>query len=88
MAGEASCLGCLLVVFLAATPFAFPPGLGAWAAGSHRDNTQNVLTWADRVVGPQEALVGLIQLLLVGLFFVLGSCRRRNCWRNPDPTIT
>lgn len=58
--------------FLVATPVPSPRGLGAGTAGSHRNDTQNVLAWADRVVRPQEALVVLIQLLLVGVFLVLG----------------
>lgn len=31
-----------------------------WAVGGHRDHTQNILAWADRVVGSQESLVALI----------------------------
>lgn len=60
------------MALLVATPVPSPPGLGAGTAGSHRDDTQNVLARADRVVGPQEALVVLIQVFLVGLFLVLG----------------
>lgn len=48
-----------------------------WAAGSHRDHTQNILAWADRVVGPQESLIALVQLLLIGLFLISGSCKKK-----------
>lgn len=66
----------------------FPGGQGWWAMGGHRDHTQNVLAWADRVVGPQKTLVGLIQLLLVSFFFISGSCKKRTFSVRPErPTF-
>ena len=53
------------------------PAQGCWAAGGHRNHTQNVLARAERVVGPQETPVALIQLLLIGLFLISGSCKTR-----------
>lgn len=68
-------------------PSSLPSWLGAGTSGSHRDDSQNVLARAGRVVGPQETLVVLIQLLLVRLFLVLGPCGRRNLLRNPDQPV-
>ena len=50
---------------------------GCLAAGGHRNHTQNVLARAERVVAPQETPVALIQLLLIGLFLISGSCKTR-----------